>query len=71
MSGIYQYEASLLQSTGKGRDAESGLDNFGARYDSSSLGRFMSPDAFYKNSHVGDPRAGTSTPTLATTHCGA
>jgi RHS repeat-associated protein len=30
--------------TGKERDAESGLDNFGARYDSSSLGRFMSPD---------------------------
>ena len=32
--------------TGKERDIESGLDNFGARYDSSSLGRFMSPDAF-------------------------
>src|SRR5881392_2013295 len=31
-------------STGKERDAESGLDNFGARYDSSSMGRFMSPD---------------------------
>src|SRR3989442_4121170 len=30
--------------TGKERDSESGLDNFGARYDSSSLGRFMSPD---------------------------
>jgi RHS repeat-associated protein len=30
--------------TGKERDAESGLDNFGARYDASSLGRFMSPD---------------------------
>ena len=30
--------------TGKERDGESGLDNFGARYDSSSLGRFMSPD---------------------------
>ncbi len=30
--------------TGKERDAESGLDNFGARYDSSSMGRFMSPD---------------------------
>jgi RHS repeat-associated protein len=29
---------------GKERDAESGLDNFGARYDSSSLGRFMTPD---------------------------
>jgi len=30
--------------TGKERDAESGLDNFGARYDSSNLGRFMTPD---------------------------
>jgi len=30
--------------TGKERDAESGLDNFEARYLGSSLGRFMSPD---------------------------
>ena len=30
--------------TGKERDSESGLDNFGARYDSSALGRFMTPD---------------------------
>jgi RHS repeat-associated protein len=30
--------------TGKERDSESGLDNFGARYNASSLGRFMSPD---------------------------
>lgn len=30
--------------TGKERDAESGLDNFGARYMSSNIGRFMSPD---------------------------
>src|SRR5437899_3035050 len=30
--------------TGKERDSESGNDNFGARYNSSSLGRFMSPD---------------------------
>lgn len=30
--------------TGKERDAESGLDNFTARYDSSNLGRFMSAD---------------------------
>jgi len=33
------------QFTGKERDSESGLDNFGARYDSSSLGRFMTPDS--------------------------
>ena len=30
--------------TGKERDGESGLDNFGARYYSSSLGRFVSAD---------------------------
>jgi RHS repeat-associated protein len=30
--------------TGKERDSESGLDNFGARYNSANLGRFMSPD---------------------------
>jgi RHS repeat-associated protein len=30
--------------TGKERDSESGLDNFGARYDASSLGRFMTTD---------------------------
>jgi RHS repeat-associated protein len=30
--------------TSKEHDSESGLDNFGARFDSSSFGRFMSPD---------------------------
>jgi RHS repeat-associated protein len=29
---------------GKERDAETGLDNFGARYNTSNLGRFMTPD---------------------------
>jgi RHS repeat-associated protein len=32
------------RSTGKERDSESGNDYFGARYYSSSIGRFMSPD---------------------------
>ncbi|MGB6959159.1 MAG: RHS repeat-associated core domain-containing protein, partial [Candidatus Acidiferrum sp.] len=32
------------QFTGKERDSESGLDDFDARYYSSSMGRFMSPD---------------------------
>jgi len=32
--------------TGKERDAESGLDYFGARYYGSALGRFTSPDEF-------------------------
>jgi RHS repeat-associated protein len=30
--------------TGKERDSEPGLDNFGARYNSSSIGRFMTPN---------------------------
>ena len=30
--------------TGKERDSESNLDNFGARYGASTMGRFMSPD---------------------------
>jgi RHS repeat-associated protein len=47
--------------TGKERDTESGLDNFGARYDSSSLGRFMTPDWSLKPTSVpyasfGDPQ---------------
>ena len=33
--------------TSKERDTESNLDNFGARYDSSILGRFMSPDPLH------------------------
>ena len=36
--------SSAYRSTGKERDAESGLDYFGARYMSSSMGRFMSPN---------------------------
>jgi RHS repeat-associated protein len=32
--------------TGKERDSESGLDNFGKRYFGSSLGRFQTPDPF-------------------------
>ena len=46
--------------TGKERDSESGLDNFGARYDASTLGRFMTPDWAAKPTSVpyakfGDP----------------
>jgi RHS repeat-associated protein len=36
--------ATRVSSTGKERDSESGLDNFGARFNASSMGRFMSPD---------------------------
>jgi len=47
--------------TGKERDLESGLDNFGARYNASSLGRFMTPDWAAKATSVpyasfGDPQ---------------
>jgi RHS repeat-associated protein len=41
--------------TGKERDSESGLDNFGARYNSSNMGRFMSPDPF--GGHQQDPQS--------------
>jgi RHS repeat-associated protein len=43
--------------TGKERDSESGLDNFKARYDSSSLGRFMSTDPKSVHAHLNDPQA--------------
>ena len=47
--------ASLASfSTGKERDAESGLDYFGARYYGSSMGRFMSPDPL--GGHLEDPQ---------------
>jgi len=39
-------DGSGSRSTGKERDAESGLDYFGARYYGSALGRFTSPDEF-------------------------
>jgi len=45
---------SAYKFTGKERDSESGLDNFGARYDASNLGRFMSPDPLF--GHSGDPQ---------------
>ena len=35
---------TTLKFTGKERDSESNLDNFGARYFTSQMGRFMSPD---------------------------
>jgi RHS repeat-associated protein len=37
-------DISPMHFTGKERDTESGLDNFGARYNASSMGRFMTPD---------------------------
>lgn len=47
---------------GKERDTESGLDNFGARYDASGLGRFMTPDwaaqpTAVPYAHFGNPQS--------------
>jgi RHS repeat-associated protein len=43
--------------TGKERDSESGLDNFGARYDSSSMGRFMTPDPLLNSGQPWNPQS--------------
>jgi RHS repeat-associated protein len=48
------YDAAPDLYTGKERDSESNLDNFGARYDSSAMGRFMSPDPM--GGHQEDPQ---------------
>lgn len=44
MQSDFSYDCTAHKFTGKERDAESGLDMFGARYYGSSLGRFMTPD---------------------------
>ncbi len=56
MHASYSYHGDLPQHkfTGKERDSESGLDNFGARYNSSTMGRFMTPDPLL-NSRVPRP----------------
>ena len=41
---IYNNFNNTYKFTGKERDSETGLDYFGARYYSSALGRFMTPD---------------------------
>jgi RHS repeat-associated protein len=50
------YQSSPLHFTGKERDSESGLDNFGARYDSSSMGRFMTPDPLLNSGRPWEPQ---------------
>jgi len=42
--------------TGKERDAETGLDYFGARYFSSAQGRFTTPDPLHGSAHLEDPQ---------------
>jgi len=48
---------SPMHFTGKERDAESGLDNFGARYNSSSMGRFMTPDPLLNSGRPWEPQS--------------
>lgn len=43
--------------TGKERDTESGNDYFGARYYSSNMGRFMSPDKPFADQHASNPQS--------------
>jgi RHS repeat-associated protein len=50
-------DPSTRHFTDKERDPESGLDNFGARYNSSSLGRFMSPDPKPDSSRAANPQS--------------
>jgi RHS repeat-associated protein len=47
-------DVSPIHFTGKERDIESNLDNFGARYNSLGMGRFMSPDPLTGNAE--DPQ---------------
>jgi RHS repeat-associated protein len=44
LRGLAALDRVRSRCTGKERDIESNLDYFGARYNSSSTGRFMSPD---------------------------
>ncbi len=53
----FDYCANVPQNykfTGKERDAETGLDNFGARFNASMMARFMSPDPL--SGHAQDPQ---------------
>jgi RHS repeat-associated protein len=50
-------DISPMHFTGKERDTESGLDNFGARYYGSRLGRFMRPDDPFADQDTGDPQS--------------
>ena len=43
--------------SGKERDTESGLDNFGARYYGSNMGRFMTPDPKPASARLVDPQS--------------
>jgi RHS repeat-associated protein len=48
-------DVSPMHFTGKEHDWETGLENFGARYDASAMGRFMTPDAPFADQTANDP----------------
>jgi RHS repeat-associated protein len=49
--------SSGIRFTGKERDAETGLDYFGARYFSAAQGRFTTPDPLMASAHASDPQS--------------
>jgi RHS repeat-associated protein len=49
-------DPSPMHFTGKERDSESNLDNFGARYFTSQMGRFMSPDEPFYSGRLDNPQ---------------
>jgi RHS repeat-associated protein len=55
MTRTHHYDA-IYKFTGKERDAESGLDNFGARYNASTMGRFMTPDPLLNSGRPWNPQ---------------
>lgn len=55
-STAFSAEAPRQQFTGKERDAETGMDYFGARYMSAPEVRFTSPDPLLNSGHPSDPQ---------------
>jgi RHS repeat-associated protein len=56
-NAAYEGLRPQMMFTGKERDAETGLDYFGARYFASSQGRMTSPDAPFADQHTADPQS--------------
>ena len=46
-----------MKFTSKERDAETGMDYFGARYMSAAQGRFTSPDQPFADQHIAEPQS--------------
>jgi RHS repeat-associated protein len=53
---VRQRLGTAREFTGKERDAETGLDYFGARYMSAAQGRFTSPDPLLNSGHPANPQ---------------